>query len=170
MEFDVNISTPMEKCQLEEKNEMLHRTITYLSLLKSNLWCSNFREEGHKKDKCKHQIFQIIQIEHFCEISWEINAHLTKYFPYNLKNQKKCLCAICEESSHNTNNCELNVKIHQVVYKTEVIPNDQALTNNYSDNGYNQCGGYSGQGWPSGRGSFSGQGWYGNKSGRIYKC
>ena len=135
MEFDVNISTPMEKCQLEEKNEMLHRTITYLSLLKSNLWCSNFREEGHKKDKCKHQIFQIIQIEHFCEISWEINAHLTKYFPYNLRNQNKCWCIICKESSHNIVDYELNTKNHQ--HK-----------------------GYKGQGWPSGRGDFEGQGWY----------
>ena len=47
MESDVNVSIPMEKGRLEEKIEMLHKTIRDLSLQKANIWCSNFREEGH---------------------------------------------------------------------------------------------------------------------------
>ena len=54
MESDVNVSIPTEKVRLEEKIEMLHKTIRDLSLQKANIWCSNFWEEGHTKDTCRH--------------------------------------------------------------------------------------------------------------------
>ena len=56
MQFDIDVSTPIEKGRLEEKIEMLHKIIRDLSLQKYNLWCSNCREEGHTKDTCKNQI------------------------------------------------------------------------------------------------------------------
>lgn len=124
MESDVDVSTPMENGRLEENNEMLHKTIKNLSLHKYNIWCSNCWEEGHKKYTCKHQTIWIIQTNNLCEIVWEVASHLTKDYPYNLRNQKKYWWAICKESSHNTTNCELNSKNYWSVYKTEVIPND----------------------------------------------
>ena len=44
MESDIDVSTSTEKGQLEEKIEMLHKTIRDLSLQKDNLWCSNYWE------------------------------------------------------------------------------------------------------------------------------
>ena len=41
MESDVDVSIPTEKSWLEEKIEMLHKTIRDLSLQKANIWCSN---------------------------------------------------------------------------------------------------------------------------------
>lgn len=52
MESNVYISIPIEKGRLEEKIQMLHKTIRELSLQKTNIWCSNCREEGHTKDTC----------------------------------------------------------------------------------------------------------------------
>ena len=50
MESDVDVSISTEKGRMEEKIEMLHKTIRELSLQKTNIWCSNCQEEGHKKD------------------------------------------------------------------------------------------------------------------------
>ena len=55
MESYIDVSTPTKKCRLEEKIEMLHKTIRDLSLQKDNLWCYNCQEEGHLKDTCRHQ-------------------------------------------------------------------------------------------------------------------
>ena len=41
MEYDVDVSISIEKGQLEEKIEMLHKTIRDLYLQKDNIWCSN---------------------------------------------------------------------------------------------------------------------------------
>ena len=85
MEPNIGVSTPTKKGQLEEKIEMLHKTIRDLSLQKANLWFSNFWEEGHAKDTCKHQTVWVIQTQHFCEICREITHHLTIDYPYNLR-------------------------------------------------------------------------------------
>ena len=50
MESDVDINSPSDIGRLEEKIEMLHQIIKDMSLCKYNLWCSNYREEGHTKD------------------------------------------------------------------------------------------------------------------------
>ena len=55
MESDLDVSSPTEKGRLEEKIEVLHKTIRDLSLQKVNLWFSSCREEGHTKDTCRHQ-------------------------------------------------------------------------------------------------------------------
>ena len=68
MEFDVDVSISIEKGRLEEKIEMLHKTIRDLSLQKANIWCSNCQEEGHIKDTCRHQAVRVIKTHHFCEI------------------------------------------------------------------------------------------------------
>ena len=60
MESDVNVSIPLEKGRLEEKIEMLHKIIRELSLEKTNVWCSNFQEEGHTQDTCMHQAVRVI--------------------------------------------------------------------------------------------------------------
>ena len=52
MESDVDVSIPSEKGRLEDKIEMLNKTIKDLTLKKTNVWCSNCREEGHTKDMC----------------------------------------------------------------------------------------------------------------------
>lgn len=96
MEFDVNVTTLSDNGRVEKKIEMLHITIRDMSLCKSSLWYSNCREEGNTKDTCKHQTFQVIQMEHFCEICREISPHLSKDYPYNLRNQKKRWCSIHE--------------------------------------------------------------------------
>ena len=125
MELDVDISIPSEKGWLEEKIEMLHKTIKELTLQKTNVGCSNCREEGHTKDTCQQQAVQVIQTQHFCEICQDFTQHLKFNCPYNLRKQKQYWFAICEEPTHNTVDCKLNVKNHRVVYKTEVVPNDQ---------------------------------------------
>ena len=89
MESDVDISIPTEKGRLQEKIEMLHKTIRDLSLQKTNIWCPNCQEEGNRKDTCRHQIVQVIQTQHFCEIFREITQHLTMDFPYNLRKKKQ---------------------------------------------------------------------------------
>ena len=52
IESYVDVSIPSEKGQLEDKIEMLHKTMRELTLNKTNVWCSNCREEGHIKDMC----------------------------------------------------------------------------------------------------------------------
>ena len=68
MESDIDISIPTEKGRLEENIEMLHKTIRELSLQKTNIWCSNCREEGHTKDTCRHQVVHVIQTQHIYKI------------------------------------------------------------------------------------------------------
>ena len=68
MELNVDVFIPTEKVWLEEKIEMIHKTIRELSLQKNNIWCSNCREEGHTKDTCRHQVVCVIKTQHFCEI------------------------------------------------------------------------------------------------------
>lgn len=114
MESDVDVTSPSDNGRLKERIEMLHRTIMDMTLHKSNLWCSNCQEEGHTKGTCKHQIVSIIKTYHFYEISREITPHLTKYYPYNLRNHK-CRCAIYKESSHNIVDCDLNAKTTQII-------------------------------------------------------
>ena len=123
---------------------MLHKTIRELFLQKTNIWCSNCREEGHTKDTCKHQAVCVIQMQHFYEICRDFTQHLTTDYPYNLRKQKQYWCAICEEPTHNTVDCELNAKNHRAVYKNEVVPNDQNQSTNFRSNGYNSRGGYNG--------------------------
>lgn len=172
MECDTDVITLSDNGRLEEKNEMLNKTIRDMSLWKYNLWCSKYQEEGNTKDLCKHETIWVIQMEHFYEIYWEITPHLTKDCPYNLRNQNKSWCAIWEESSHNTTNCDLNAKKHPTyptIYKIEVVQNDQSLSNSYRGNGYNQHRGYNGRGRSNGQGGFSGQCQYNNNSGKIKK-
>ena len=52
MESDVDVSIPSKKGRLEEKIEMLSKTIRELTMAKTNVWCSNCREEGHTKESC----------------------------------------------------------------------------------------------------------------------
>ena len=136
---------------------MLQKKIRDLSLQKANLQFSNCQEEGHMKDTCRHETIHVIQTHHFCENCREITQHLTMDFPYNLRKQKKCWCTICEEATHNTTNCDLNTKNHRVVYKTEVVPNDQGQSTNFRSNHCNPRGGY------NGRGRYNIQGGYNNQ-------
>ena len=63
MESDVDVAIPSEKGRLEDKIEMLRKTIKDLTMVKTNVWCSNCREEGHTKDTCRHQTVRVIQTE-----------------------------------------------------------------------------------------------------------
>ena len=56
MESDIDAFASTKKGRLEEKIEMLHKTIRDLYLQKTNIWCSNYREEGHTKETCSHKI------------------------------------------------------------------------------------------------------------------
>lgn len=47
IEFDIDVSTLIEKGRLEKKIKMMHKIIRDLSLQKDNLWLSNCREVGH---------------------------------------------------------------------------------------------------------------------------
>ena len=170
MESDVDISIPTEKRQLEEKIEMLHKTIRELSLQKTNIWCSNCQEEGHTKYICRHQVVLVIQTHHFFEICRDFTQHLMTNCPYNLKKQKQYWCAICEEPTHNAIDYELNAKNHRVLYKTKVVLNDQNQSTNFRSNGYNASGGYNGRGRYNGRGGYNNQGRYQNNSTRRSRC
>ena len=63
MEFDIDVVIPSEKGRLEDKIEMRSKTIRELTMEKTNVWCSNCREEGHTKDMCRHQTVRAIQTE-----------------------------------------------------------------------------------------------------------
>ena len=52
MESDVDVVISSEKGRLEDKIKMLSKTIRELTMMKTNVWCSNYREEGHTKDMC----------------------------------------------------------------------------------------------------------------------
>ena len=60
MESDVDVAIPSEKGRLEDKIEMLSKTIWELTMAKTNVWCSNCREEGHTKESCRHQTIRVI--------------------------------------------------------------------------------------------------------------
>ena len=60
MESEIDIAIPSEKGQLEDKIEMLSKTIWELTMAKTNVWCSNCREEGHTKESCRHQMIKVI--------------------------------------------------------------------------------------------------------------
>lgn len=61
MESNVDVAIPSEKGRLEDKIEMLHKTIRELILKETNVWCSNFLEEGHTKDMFRYKIVRVIQ-------------------------------------------------------------------------------------------------------------
>ena len=124
MESDIDVAIPSEKFQLEDKIEMLRKTIWELTMAKTNVWCSHYREEGHRKESRRHQMVRVIQSEQFYDICHNWTQHSTSDCPYNLKKQKQYWCAICEEMTHNTTDCVLNVKNHRSVYKTEVVEPD----------------------------------------------
>ena len=68
MEFDIDVAISSEKGRLEDKIEMLSKTIRDLTMAKTNIWCSNYREEGHTKESCRHQTVRVIQSKQFCDI------------------------------------------------------------------------------------------------------
>ena len=145
MEFDVDVAIPSEKGRLEDKIEMLNKTIREITMKKTNIWCLNCREEGHTNDMCQHQTVKVIQIEQLCDIYHNLTQHATSDYPYNLRKQKQYWCAISQESMHNTVDYVLNVINHRSVYKTKVIPTDQNQSTNYRSTNYSR-GGYSGWG------------------------
>ena len=54
--------------------------------------------------------------------------HKTKDCRYNLNNQKAKWCAICEEKSHDTTSCALNMENnpnYHIVYQTIVVDYNQ---------------------------------------------
>ena len=77
---------------------------------------------------------------------------------------------MCKEATHNTIDCNLNAKNHRVVYKIEVIPNDQGQWTNFRSNDYNLRGGNNGQGRYNCWGGYNNQGWYQNNFGRRPGC
>ena len=87
MESYVDIAIPSEKGRLEDKIEMLSKIIWELTMEKANVWCSNYREEGHTKETCRHQTVRVIQTEQFCDICCNWTQHSTNDCPYNLKKQ-----------------------------------------------------------------------------------
>jgi hypothetical protein len=87
MESDVDIAIPLEKDQLEDKIEMLSKTIRELTMAKTNVWCSNCREEGHTKESCRYHTVSVIQLKQFCDICRNWTQHSTSDCPYNLKKQ-----------------------------------------------------------------------------------
>jgi hypothetical protein len=52
MESNIDVAIPSEKGRLEDKIEMLSKTIWKITMAKTNVWCSNCREEGHTKESC----------------------------------------------------------------------------------------------------------------------
>ena len=87
-----------------------------------------------------------------------------------MRKQKQCRCAICEEKIHNTTDYDLNAKNHRAVYKAKFVPNDQAQSTNFKNNGYNQRGGYNGWGRYNSRGGHNNQGRYQNNPGKRRRC
>ena len=85
MESDVDVAIPSEKGRLEDKIEILSKTIRKLTMEKTNIWCSNCREEGHTKESCRYQTVRVIQSEQFCDIYHNWTQHSTSDCPYNLK-------------------------------------------------------------------------------------
>ena len=68
MESDIDVAILSEKGRLEDKIEMLSKTIQELTMAKTNVWCSNCREEGNTKESCQHQMVRVIQSEQLCDI------------------------------------------------------------------------------------------------------
>ena len=64
----------------------------------------------------------------------------------------------------------MNAKNHKVVYKIEVVPNDQGHSTNFRSNGYNPRGGYNGRGRYNSRGGYNNQGRYQNNFGGRPRC
>ena len=62
------------------------------------------------------------------------------------------------------------MKNHRVVYKREVVPNDQGQSTNFRNNGYNPRGASNGRGRYNGRGGYNNQGRYQNNSTRRPRC
>lgn len=92
----------------------MQRTILDLSLRNTNIWCTFYNVKGHTKDNCQHmedrvQYVKVIQT-YFYEIWQEFNPREIKDCPFDMKNIKFKWCAMCEENSHDTRNCALNVK------------------------------------------------------------
>ena len=52
MESNVDVAILSKKGRLEDKIEMFSKTIWELTMAKTNVWCSNCREEGHTKESC----------------------------------------------------------------------------------------------------------------------
>ena len=96
MESDIDVAILSEKGRLEVKIKILSKTIRELTMAKTNVWCSNCREEGHTKDTCRYQTVRVIQIEQLCDICHDWTQHSTSDYPYNLRKQKQYWCTICE--------------------------------------------------------------------------
>ena len=60
MESDVDVAISSKKGRLEDKIEMLRKTIWELTMAKTNVCCSNCQEEGHTKESCQHQTVKVI--------------------------------------------------------------------------------------------------------------
>ena len=85
MGSDVDVAIPSKKGRLEDKIEMLSKKILELTMAKTNVWCSNCREEGHTKESCRHQMVKAIQSEQLCDICRNWTQHTTSDCLYNLK-------------------------------------------------------------------------------------
>ena len=80
----------------------------------------------------------------------EIASHLTKDYPYNMKNEKDIWCSICDENNHNTSQCALNMENnpnYHTIYQIEAINQNQQNTRNYWNNDCNQKGGFNNHSW-----------------------
>ena len=78
-----------------------------------------------------------------CDIFQEHGSHMTKEFPYNMKNGKSSRCAVCEVKIHATTDFHLNLKNrknYHAVYQTNAVAknNDNIPRNNEQNEQSNQ--------------------------------
>lgn len=55
IESDNDWNTQSIHKKLEERIDMMQKTICNLSLKNENLWCTIYMVEGHTKDTCQHR-------------------------------------------------------------------------------------------------------------------
>ena len=129
---------PMDH-RIEEQLENVQKSLKELSLKNQEIWCTKCSTAGHSKDNCWHeycrQDVRFVQNKAFCDIFQEHGDHFTKECQFNMKKAKASWYAICETKSHNTADCQLNLKNwqnDQAVYQTNAVAqdNEQNNTNN----------------------------------------
>ena len=71
-------------------------------------YCPTILDKFNKKNNVN--ALSCVQKNCFCDIFQEHGYHMTKDFPYNMKNDKDYWCAICEVKIHATTDYHLNLK------------------------------------------------------------
>ena len=109
VEMDEGFPTYPMDTRLEEQLKIMQKSLKEMNLKNQDVWCTKCSTVRHSKDKYRQDV-QFVQTKCFCDICQEHGEHITKDFPFNMKNRKASWCEIYELKSHATTDCHLNLK------------------------------------------------------------